>query len=681
VEVPAGTADAHATARAKRWRATISRIAEIAAGANPLGLRFATRGPRGAIDDYRDWLQKRFFGDCMVQFNSAKELINVTHWPALDATGDEALDRLIQLIASMAGYVTEAEQMPPPVVLLAIHRATARAAAALVQSMSSFCEVIVAPHLEAAVDVRNGAQNQLDSATAQANAISRHVRLLERIATQPGWFAWADAFDPGRATAELVAHQQSSIGEVVAVVRTTFANVPEVAALPDALAFALAPAALTSTLWDPLRLERRIRAALRILTKASSTNPAWMPDPAPVAAILLKGHRQLSDQVGALGFLARSGASRKAMLMGSVAVYERFAEGPLRRFGSIFRQAAEVGEGRQRSLDAYALGQDELGPIMGSIERAAPVLTRDFSFLVRNAAAHYQFEITETGVTVAEGERKGRKRRDELSDDDFLERLFDLNELIVALEVALVAYVGAGSVPNLKAEIERIASRPDEQYDVLRAIAGLCGWVELTFARTDATTLTMEGHYLGAGERDPFVSLLSTIAGALGVFKTVETVVVTLRGTTRSCEYRRAILLNGPANSLVATARAGRAMADVLRQTVSEPRVETEAKLILAGPVAVLTSAIANNSASVSEVRAFCKWIVPLLESDSVDGALVDERDLIVVHLRKLDEAIGLSVVSGKKKDRWLSNAAANAMKREGLDLFAIQQRLRGLYP
>ncbi len=679
-EMPAGAPDANALARATRWRSHIQNVAQIAKGANPLGLRFTTRGPRRAVDEYREWLQSQFFGDCIGHFNRAKELLNITDWPAADADGDASLEGLTVAISGLADFVTEAQQTPPPVMLLATHRASARAAAAIVQSLSLFCDVIVAPHLEAAVSVRNRAQDQLDGATAQSHAISRHIELLERIAAQPGWFAWADAFDPGRATAELVAYQPSSIGDVATLVRTTFANVPEVVALPDELAFGLGPAALTSILWDSLRLERRIRAVLRILAKASAINPAWMSDPAPVAESLLQGHRQLSEQVGALGFLVRSGASRKAMLMGAIAVYERFAEGPLRKFGSVVRQAAEVGEGRQSTLDPHALAEDGLGSIIESLERAAPILTRDFSFMIRNAAAHYQFEVTETSITLTEPERKGKKRSEELGDDDFLEGLFDLNELLIAFETAAVAYAASGAAPTLKDELTRIASGPDEQYEILGAIAGLKGWVELTFARI-SKTLVIEGRYLGGDDTDPFVELLPTIAGAVGVMATVDIVMVILRGTDRSCEYPRALIIGGKSNPMIAPAMAGRAQANVLRQTGSVPRVEAEAKLMLVGPLAVLTHAIANNRASTSEVRDFCKWIVAWLASEPVDTSLAPDRDIIVRHLHQLDEASGMSIVAARKKDRWLANAAGDAMQRQVLALVEIQQRLRALYP
>ncbi len=678
-EVAAGTDDANAAARKSRWQNRVKAIARIAKAADPQGLRFSTRGSRKDVPDYIKWLQLRFFDEAMKNFQEAKRLLAASDWPAADASGDAAFDRLAVLVGELTDFVKEAESTPPPVLLLATHRGMARAAAALTQSISLFCEVIVAPHIGSATSVRNQAQAALDEAAALAGAISSHMRLLDRVAGQPGWFAWADTFDPGRATAELVSHQPTTISEAAALVRTTFSTIPEIVRLPDELAFALAPAALTSVLWDPLRLQRRIRAILRIFSKASSTNPNWIGDPASVAESLLIGHRQLNEQVGLLGFLARSGGSRKAMLIGSISVYERFAEGPLRRFGSVVRQAIEVAERRQQTLDAAALAEDQLGPIVQSLEDAAPVLVREFSFLMRNASAHYEFEVTDAGVTVTEPMRKGKKRRENLTDDDFLEMLFDLNELLVALEAATVAFAASDDAPRLKAELTRIAAGAEEQYEILRAIAGLRGWVELSFAKRDQT-LILEGRYLGDAKTDPFVELLSTVAGALGVFGDVDAVVVSLRGAGRSCDYSRDRMMGGPSNPLVAPALAGRATADVLRQTGSQPELEVEARFLLVGPIAVLTDAIANNAVSIPQVREFCKWAIPWLKSEAIGSGLAPERDLIVEHLRKLDEAMAISGLAAQKNNRGLARAATDAMQREALALLEVRRRLRTLY-
>jgi hypothetical protein len=679
-EVAAGTPDANAADREARWRDRVDAMGRIVTPADPLGLHFSSRGSRQGATDHLEWLRRRFFDECMEGFDEGKSLLKRTDWPAVDASGDAALDRLTTLVEDLARFVKDAESTPPPVLLLATHRGVARAAAALAQSVARFCEVIVAAHFGTATSIRDQAQTDLDEATAQAQAILSHLRLLDRVKAQPGWFAWADTFDPGRATAELVSHQSSTIADAAAIVRTTFSTIPAIAGLPDALAFALAPAALTSVLWDPLRLQRRIQAILRIFAKASSANQNWIVDSVPVASALLTGHRQLNEQVGLLGFLARSGGSRKTMLMESISVYQRFAEGPLRKFGSVVRQAYEVGVGRQQTIDATALTEDRLRTIVESLQEAAPELVQQFSFLIRNASAHYGFEVTDAGVTVTEPMRKGKKRSDNLTDDDFMEMLFDLNELLVALEAATVAFAASGAAPGLNAELTRLAAGPEEQYEVLRAIAGLRGWVEMSFARSDRT-LIVEGSYLGGSSTDPFVELLSTVAGALGAFGDVDMVAVSLRGAARTCEYSRRLITDGPGGTLIGPAMAGRATASVLRQTGSKPRVEVEAKFILVGPIAVLTEAIANSQVSMPEVRQFCSWAIPWLASEALEPELEPERDLTVEHLGKLDQAIAMSGVAARKNNRWLADTSASAIQREVLSLLEVQQRLRALYP
>lgn len=482
----------------------------------------------------------------------------------------------------------------------------------------------------------------------------------------------------GRATAELVAHRTTSIRDVAEHVRETFRGIPEIASLPDALAFALSPAALTSLLWDPARLQRRVRAVLNVMSRASEVSPGWLASTAEVANAILDGHRKLSEQVGALGFILRSGAPRKQLLLNATTVYERFSEGPMRKFGAIVRQAIEVSEGRQQVLDARAVVEDKFGYVTDSLKVATPALVHDLETLVRNAAAHYEFEITESGVDITEPARGGKKRAASLTDDDFLEMLFDLNEAIVALEAGLLVY--ASSDPALQAEFDQVASGIEERFEIIRALAGLAGWVEMSFAMNDAH-LEVEGRDVGDANEDPFVRILPTLAAVAGSFPQVQTIEIRLRGTERTCRYDRTFFEPSGSNDLISASRAGRAMAKVLFQTQPEARVQSDARYLLVGPVATLIEAVAANKADFDSVREFCSWIIPLLKSEDLSPELLTQRDEIVEHLSKLTESIAASRFADRRGDRRMQLAAATNIRRHAEKLSEPRLRLRNLYP
>jgi len=132
---------------------------------------------------------------------------------------------------------------------------------------------------------------------------------------------------------------------------------------------------------------------------------------------------------------------------------------------------------------------------------------------------------------------------------------------------------------------------------------------------------------------------------------------------------------------VIAPARAGRAIADVMQQSRSELALQVQAKFLLVGPIMVLTDAITGQPVTSAQIREFCKWVSPLLKGQALEATLTPERDLIIEHLERMDQAIALSDVGGRTRRKWLTNAAFGGIKREALALLEVSQRLRALYP
>lgn len=673
-----GEPDVRAKVRQERWRAQVKGIRALARSVAPATMHFASRGDRTDPDTHAKWLQKTFYDDAMNSFADAKAALSSTSWSEPNEQSDASLDRIEKSIADIVRFIDAARSAPPPPILLALHRGTTRAAGLIVNSLALFVEVIVASNFRQATELRERAQTALDEAGATGTALARQLAIVKSISSQPGWFAWDETFDPGRAVSELMLKKASSVTEVASLVRSVFGGIDEISDLPDAFAFSLAPAALASALWDPVRLERRVRAVLRVLRQASTLNSAWVGDPGVFAAAFLHGHRQLNDQIGILGFLARSAAPRKTMLSGAIGVYQKFSEGPLRRFGGLVRQATEVAGGRQDAVDPAALADEKLGKIVEALENVAPFLVSEVSLLIRNADAHYEFDILESGIDIAEPKRKSKKRHEHLTDDDFFELLFDLNELLIALEVALVVYISRGSTGVLD-ELTRIESGQEEQLSVIRALAGLRGWVELSFAVAEPT-LRIEGLYVGGEETDPFVELLSTLAAIFGVFPNIESVEVCRRQTHGAFIYQRAIFgdqRSGPA----ATIQAGRAIASVLRATDPSSRLENEARYLLIGPVAVLIAAVTAQTLTTGELRELSLWLVGWLSTEEVDRALQADHDQLIAHLTALANAIALSQIATNSHDTGWADRSRRVVTETLLLLIKDREQLSSRFP
>lgn len=188
-ELEKGTPDPRAQERLKRWAPAVQRIGDLAKSVHPRKLRFASRGGRRSVDDHVEWLRREFFATGMDHFNQAKRLLSSVNWPAVDTEGDSGLAHVEVAVSGLVDFVMDAQASPPPAVLLAVHRGTTRAAAAVAESLAQFAGVIVAPNLGEATRIRDAAQAWLDEAVVHANAISANVQLAERVSTQPGWFA------------------------------------------------------------------------------------------------------------------------------------------------------------------------------------------------------------------------------------------------------------------------------------------------------------------------------------------------------------------------------------------------------------------------------------------------------------------------------------------------------------
>jgi len=676
-ESPKGSPDKHASARQNRWQAQVTRITRNARSAVPARLRFSSRGTRKDVRAHVNWLHEDFFVVAMSHFKEAKELLSATSWAELGEPADSALNQIEAHVAAIVHFVEEAQSTPPPPILLSIHRGTARAAGSLVQSIALFTQVIVASHFESAKSLGGQAQASIDDAASVAVALDRQLEIVKSVSAEPGWFAWDESFDPGRATTELLLKRPGNVADAASLVRSTFSGVRQIAELPDPVAFTLAPTALAAALWDPVRLERRINSVLRVLTDATSRNPNWIGDPSPFISALLRGHSQLSEQIGILGFLARSSAPRKTLLMGAVGVYQKFTEGPLRRLGAIIRQAEQVSAGRQDHLDAEALEEDHLGKVIESLQQVSSVVVPDVPFLVRNADAHYEFEVIDGAISVTEPKRNGKKRADLLTDDDFFELLFNLNELVVAFEAALLAYIATEAPGGLMEELTRATSGRDQQYEAIRALAGLRGWVELSFVYA-GDLLSVDGRYIGDRGTNPFLELLSTVAGIFGALMEVRIVEVTERGTGLRLDYSRDTI--GEQTGLAATLQAGRAMAYVTRKTDPPRRITHDARYVLLGPLAVLLDAVANQELSMHDLQDLCLWTVSWLPSEDIDRSLMSDRDRIVSNLTALSQAIAVSEIAAKSHERSWVDRTSQVIRDRLIVLAKDRQRLQSLY-
>lgn len=690
---PSGVADGidpRAKRRQERYRARVQNLRKDLTNVEWRRLKFPTSGPRMPPDEYLTWLHELVFGEAVEQFNVCKSLLSATDW---DGNGKDqesraqalsaAIDRLIQI-------VHEATTTRPPPALIGVHRQSTRAVAGIAASMGYFFEVLVASYLSKMQELQGKGQAAMDQAAALIGSVGPQVARMHRLIEEPGWWQAHGLYDTGRTTWELVDNAPTTVAEAAQFVRKTFADIPQIASLPDAAAFMLGPAALISGFHDPLRLAARIRAVLRTLGDADQSQPTWIADKNAFAQLFDRAHEQLAEQVVIFGYHLRSGAPRTVMIPGAIGVYQKFMEGPLRRFGAILAAALQAKAGVTGPLTVEAMGSALLGPVIGELERGQPILARDVDFLARNADSHYEFQLSNTGIELSEPPRHGKQRTRSLTDDDFLEELLNLNELLVAMEAGLLAYAWNSDDPQLRAELEAVANTPEQVLQVIKALAGLKGWVEILTSR-EGTTMRLRGRFLrDATEIDPFVELLPSIAAIFGAMPDVDVVIAETEviGEPRDVRFDRAVVVpDVGSNALSTTHSVGIAMANVLSQSQPDGRALHEARYVLVAAVIFVLEALLeimqqqHDGQLPRRLGEYLDWVLSWLPQFEFDPSISTDRDQLITPLREIRARLGpLRAAIAKRDDRLLKVVRGEIAQRSET-LQKVHAKLREMYP
>lgn len=148
-----------------------------------------------------------------------------------------------------------------------------------------------------------------------------------------------------------------------------------------------------------------------------------------------------------LGFILRSDPPRPLLLESAVEVYQKLVEGPLLHLGGALYLAGRVPNDPALNYDSATWDPIQIGDIVTHLFQHQPLLIDGAEMLLRNAGAHYSFELSDDGIEFRDrrvcGGQVTRRRSLYLLDEDFLEQLITFDESLVALELALLPYLAA----------------------------------------------------------------------------------------------------------------------------------------------------------------------------------------------------------------------------------------------
>jgi hypothetical protein len=489
-------------------------------------LQFADRGARPTVHEHLQRLKAEAMSRPGDLLGDAADLLNTVQWDAPDVSATQSgFDKLLDTCHRFTDLIAGLTKSPPPLGLLAVHRQATRAVAATGRAVVGFATTLRAESHTQAREQMDEAQAHLDLATRRVYQVGLLLRRAAALLDSPGFWAIDDQYDTGRIAWEGVDQQISSVADAARIVRETFADVPGVSGLPDEHALALMPAAAVgASLQDPERLIERAVAARKILDHADRHASSWITDPALLVQLVWRGHRQLVDQVVRLGHAIRVDTPRRLFMETALDVFAKFYEGPLRNLAGVVAIAADAVNQPGVTIDRGTVDHYRPKKTCDTLNDSTPVLLEGVWLALRHSEAHYDFELDDAGVTLnLLGTARGSSTSQWFSDDDFFEQLLNLNEALVAVELAVIPWLVTRPEDVVQGELELRSRNADTAKEALRALAGLKGWTDLEFT-VEGETLRVHGVYRGPDDDEAALGLLPVVAAAWSLFDNIRQV-------------------------------------------------------------------------------------------------------------------------------------------------------------
>lgn len=483
-------------------------------------ITFARRGARPELHDYFKMLSWIAFTRSLQLGDEAQRLFDSVEWKASDEAS-EALDRLIDVCVDLFFSAACLAGTPPPPAFVSVHRQAARVLCEYAAAFVSFIEALLAPSVDEVKEAQTTGQEALDTAHAHLRRFSEYLELTERaLELTPGWWGVEDEYDVGRAVWEGVGAATTSLEDAASYVRERL-PLPRVQSLQDQYAAQLMPP-VALVFHDPLRLVAKAEAAESVLDKASHRGASWATDAALLVNEVWLGHKKFVEQLIQMAFLLQSDAPRRILINGLADAYSKLLEGAFRHFGTIIMTASRFAAGKQTALDQTVVDRSSPAAVAKYFQDVGLEIWEGSSSLLRNAEAHYSYEITDTGIVFRDFDvRRQIRREDALLDDDFVEELASLTETLASFEIALLPYVWTHPSQEVQKHLDKLSEDPAEQAAVVRLVGGLRGFVEMLFDEAENGALRVRSRYLGESET-PFVEALPILAAAWRTWSTPE---------------------------------------------------------------------------------------------------------------------------------------------------------------
>lgn len=463
-----------------------------------------------------------------------------------------AFTKLVQMLDDALAKVPALLEAMPPLEWRAVHRELTRAFVASVRG-HSFMALILS-----AADGDEAAKVQADGAQAFATAnehMARAERLIDLASSLPadGPFRADGSLDITALTWASVGHASTLIAQGADIARKAFAQIPGVGTLPDAQTVLLLPAVASAASVIDHTFVAELAASLR----ESLDNPkdtSWVIDAALLVERVSDGFDSILECAQRLGREWRHGLPRHHIMRTSTEVYRELVEGALIGVGAPILIAGRVSRGElNASYEADVIDGIKAGEAVEDMERLAPPSRGAVEMTFRNASAHAGIKITGTGVIAtairSQGGRVIARKEILLTDVEFFEELAELQELLFALQLAILPWLWSHSDPRVVKALAEAKLTLIQCNQILSLLGGLAGLhsVTLDTIHGDVTVSAEQRAEIVSNPNE--INILSLVPATFVLSPEIKRVTLDIAGR-KPATFARAEFMDMQANAL-----------------------------------------------------------------------------------------------------------------------------------
>jgi hypothetical protein len=519
-----------------RWQAfkgRLGRLSDRMHAATDGPLTFATRGAPQSKPDYFINTLRPAVKTMGERHDAVMGIFANCEWRPTESDCIKTFASLVQILDTEIDFIAQLSQTMPPLELRGVHRELTRAAAQFARGHVITAQTICAVDADEAVRLMGAAEHEI---TGAANHLERATDLYGLVKRSPSSnpFRTDGSLDVATLVWSVVNQEATTILDVAGLVRGAFGGMPDISQLADHYATLLVPAlAVGAGVIDPEMLTARVRQ-LRSVIDGAGVPSSWIAQPAVLVDRIQRGNERLNDELERLGRHVQYGLPRMDVMRSQTEAYRNLVEGALRDLGSVLLIAARAGRGTENgTYETDVIDGIQAGEVVSELDSMGLPCRGAINMLYRNANAHADIEVTDTGIIATERriEQNRVVRRDQqsLSDDEFAEELVSLQEVLLALELAIVPWLWSTADSRLAAAVASTPITKRQRDQAMAVVGGLAGLHDVhTSLDGSRIIITAEAYKDDSDRRES--KILSLVPLAFGSSPDIEKVSLHIKG-------------------------------------------------------------------------------------------------------------------------------------------------------